>query len=66
MGEIAGEGGAWGIAVLAGFMKDRSPEQNLGDYLATAVFAGLVAYLMPMLVLTVPRFREGLGQPARA
>jgi sugar (pentulose or hexulose) kinase len=40
VGEIAGEGGAWGIAVLAGFRKDRSPEQNLGDYLATEVFAG--------------------------
>jgi len=40
VGEIAGEGGAWGIAVLAAFMKGRAPEQALGDYLASEVFSG--------------------------
>ena len=39
VGEIAGEGGAWGIAVLAAFMKDGEPGQSLGDFLAREVFA---------------------------
>ena len=40
VGDIAGEGGAWGIAVLAAFATGRSPDQSLADYLDTAVFAG--------------------------
>ena len=39
VGDIAGEGGAWGIAVLAAFAAGREPEQSLADYLDTAVFA---------------------------
>src|SRR6185436_10873473 len=27
VGDVAGEGGAWGIAVLAAFLRDRGPEQ---------------------------------------
>jgi sugar (pentulose or hexulose) kinase len=40
VGDVAAEGGAWGIAVLAAFATRRSPEQSLADYLDTAVFAG--------------------------
>jgi sugar (pentulose or hexulose) kinase len=40
VGDVAGEGGAWGIAVLAAFAAGRSPEQTLADYLETTVFAG--------------------------
>jgi sugar (pentulose or hexulose) kinase len=40
VGDVAGEGGAWGIAVLAAFAGNRSPDQSLADYLDTAVFAG--------------------------
>lgn len=40
VGETAGEGGAWGIAVLAAYMRDREPGRDLGEYLATEVFAG--------------------------
>ncbi|WP_456600414.1 xylulokinase [Blastococcus sp. SYSU DS0616] len=40
VGDVAGEGGAWGMAVLAAFATGRSPEQGLADYLDTAVFAG--------------------------
>ena len=41
VGDIAGEGGAWGIAVLAAFAAaDRFPGQSLADYLDTAVFTG--------------------------
>jgi len=40
VGDVAAEGGAWGIAVLAAFATGRSPDQSLADYLETAVFAG--------------------------
>jgi sugar (pentulose or hexulose) kinase len=40
VGEVAGEGGAWGIAVLAAFAIDGSPERSLADYLDTKVFTG--------------------------
>jgi sugar (pentulose or hexulose) kinase len=40
VGDVAAEGGAWGIAVLAAFAVGRAPEQGLADYLDRAVFAG--------------------------
>jgi sugar (pentulose or hexulose) kinase len=40
VGDVAAEGGAWGIAVLAAFATARSPEQSLAHYLDTTVFAG--------------------------
>jgi len=38
--ETAGEGGAWGIALLASYMMHRTPQQTLADFLDTQVFAG--------------------------
>jgi sugar (pentulose or hexulose) kinase len=38
VGEIAGEGGAWGMALLADYMRRGRPEESLGDYLAATVF----------------------------
>ena len=38
--ETAGEGGAWGIALLAGYMADRKDGNTLESYLADKVFAG--------------------------
>ena len=38
--ETAGEGGAWGIAVLASYMKNREDGETLGQYLDEKVFAG--------------------------
>ena len=38
--ETAGEGGAWGIALLAGFMVNNPSGLPLPDYLDTVVFAG--------------------------
>lgn len=38
VGELAAEGGAWGIAVLASYL-DHADELALGDYLAQRVFA---------------------------
>lgn len=38
--ETAGEGGAWGIALLASYMKNKAEGENLSDYLNEKVFAG--------------------------
>lgn len=38
--ETAGEGGAWGIALLAAYMRHRSPDEPLEGYLANKVFVG--------------------------
>lgn len=38
--EMAGEGGAWGIAILASYMKNKEEGQSLSDYLNKNVFAG--------------------------
>ncbi|WP_315096445.1 FGGY-family carbohydrate kinase [uncultured Cellulomonas sp.] len=42
VGQSAGEGGAWGIAVLAAYL-DAAPEQDLSTYLTTRVFGDAVA-----------------------
>ena len=34
--ETAGEGGAWGIALLASYMKNKKAEESLTDYLAVS------------------------------
>jgi sugar (pentulose or hexulose) kinase len=39
VGEVAAEGGAWGIAVLAAFVTGRTPGESLTNYLNTRVFA---------------------------
>jgi len=41
--ETAGEGGAWGIALLAAYMIYKQEGQSLGDYLEKKVFAGMNA-----------------------
>ncbi len=38
--ETAGEGGAWGIALLASYMLHRAADEPLEDYLSNRVFAG--------------------------
>ena len=38
--ETAGEGGAWGIALLAGFLVNNPQKKSLPDYLEEVVFAG--------------------------
>src|ERR687898_813672 len=38
VGDVAAEGGAWGIAVLAAFVVGHTPEQSLADFLSTQVF----------------------------
>ena len=38
--KTAGEGGAWGIAVLANYMVKKGADETLSDYLSHKVFAG--------------------------
>lgn len=38
--ETAGEGGAWGIALLAAYMSNKADDESLEDYLNDKVFAG--------------------------
>jgi len=38
--ETAGEGGAWGIAILAAYMVDKKDNQTLQEYLNEKIFAG--------------------------
>lgn len=38
--ETAGEGGAWGIALLAAYSRDRKTGESLQDYLNNQIFAG--------------------------
>ena len=40
--ETAGEGGAWGIALLAAFMVNNAAKRSLPEYLEEVVFAGNV------------------------
>ena len=39
--ETAGEGGAWGIALLASYMLNKAEGEDLGSYLDQKVFAGM-------------------------
>ena len=39
--ETAGEGGAWGMALLAAFMQDKKDGEGLQDFLNGKVFAGM-------------------------
>ena len=39
VGHLAGEGGAWGIALLAAYANQRTPGQDLEHFLADRVFA---------------------------
>lgn len=41
--ETAGEGGAWGIALLASYMRSKEGNETLDDYLAHKVFTGAEA-----------------------
>ena len=38
--ETAGEGGAWGMALLSAYLIDKKDGQSLGDYLTNVIFAG--------------------------
>ena len=44
--ETAGEGGAWGIALLAGYMADKAEGETLEAYLGNRIFAGKLGEVM--------------------
>lgn len=43
--ETAGEGGAWGIALLAAYTGGRQSQESLGAYLNRKIFAGQTGYV---------------------
>ena len=42
--ETAGEGGAWGMALLASYMINKKDNQSLADYLQDEVYKGDTGY----------------------
>ncbi len=65
---MAGEGGPWGMAILAAYMKNRQPRESLEDYLKSRVFeAGAGATVYPEKKLTssfaafMRRYKKGLA-----
>lgn len=44
--KTAGEGGAWGIALLASYMINKTVDETLTAYLQNKVFAGAESYIM--------------------
>lgn len=45
--ETAGEGGAWGIALLADYMLRKQEGESLESYLNSKVFSGMAATTLP-------------------
>ena len=56
--ETAGEGGAWGIAVLASYMVNKAEGESLADYLNNKVFAGQKALDMAPKAEDVEGFNQ--------
>ena len=56
--ETAGEGGAWGIALLADYLVYRKNDETLEDYLQNRVFAGM----KQMTVAPDPADEEGFNR----
>ena len=64
----AGEGGAWGMAVLAAYRLNRSAGERLESYLADKVFAGKTGTTIPPdkkdvdgFAIFMERYKKGLG-----
>ena len=56
--ETAGEGGAWGIALLADYQVNKEPDETLEDYLQNRVFSGM----KQMTVAPDPADEEGFNR----
>ncbi|MCP3030266.1 FGGY-family carbohydrate kinase [Halobacillus sp. A1] len=63
----AGEGGAWGIAILASYLRNKNPKESLEDFLDKKVFSGVEVQEMRPDRLDVKgfetfieRYKEGL------
>ncbi len=60
--ETAGEGGAWGIAVLAAYMNAHDEKEDLGEYLNNKVFNGQVSVTMDPDARDVEGFNQFMKQ----
>lgn len=56
--ETAGEGGAWGIAILASYMISKSSGETLTDYLNNKVFAQASVYTLEPKAEDIEGFNE--------
>ena len=64
--ETAGEGGAWGIALLASYMVHHTPQQTLADFLDTQVFAGNAGVEVSPTVEDIEGFNAYIANYKRA
>ncbi len=71
--ETAGEGGAWGCALLASYMQTKAEDETLAQFLANKVFAGAKGITLAPKAEDVESFecfmkgyRNGLGIEAKA
>ena len=60
--ETAGEGGAWGIALLAAYMINGNENESLGDYLNNKIFANEKAETMNPDPKDVEGFNEFMNR----
>ena len=65
--ETAGEGGPWGVALLASYMVDKAEGETLEDYLSNRIFAGKMGEIMQpdaadldSFNAYIQRYRDGL------
>jgi len=63
--ETAGEGGAWGIALLASYMLNKADKETLDDYLTQKVFAGKMGTKMDPDSKDVEGFNEFIKRYAK-
>jgi sugar (pentulose or hexulose) kinase len=63
--ESAGEGGAWGIALLAAYMLRREPDETLEAFLGAKVFAGQAGEVVAPDPRDVEGFAAFLGRYTR-
>ena len=64
--ETAGEGGAWGIAILAGYMADRKQGDTLEEYLTGKIFAGKVGEVIAPQQKDVDSFNDYISRYVEA
>ena len=60
--ETAGEGGPWGMALLAAFMVQKQPNETLEDFLQNRVFANAQSACADPDPKGVAGFREYLSR----
>lgn len=64
--ETAGEGGAWGIALLASYMREKEEHETLEDYLNQKIFAGQKGETLQPDAADVEGFRKFIEKYKKA